>query len=572
MPYWNLSRRDIIRLGALGAGSLILPVARLGPTLASGNTSSPPVTPFKMALPIPVAPGALAVPTGVKTPVLTPAPNSVTLQADTYLLEARVTETQVLPPSDGFGPTQGWGYNGQVPGPTFLLNRDQPVVVTFKNNLGAANTGRPTDVLLSTHLHGGYVDGFSDGHPDLVVPPGQSKRHTYYNAQPAAPLWYHDHDVDHTSRNVYYGLFGVYLLSDDNERSLNLPANNPSREEFFDIPLVIQSKFFNSDASLNFPPGDNPSTTPILGTVGDVVLVNGVAWPFLDVQPRRYRFRLWNGSNAREFQLALSNGQSFIQIGTEGGLLPTPIVQREIHITPAERYEVVVDFAAAAGQTITMVNKLESGKLGLVMQFRVGSGSVVDTSNPLAPGTRLMAPDLLDRFNALRALGIQFLAGQASGKVPAQIAQVRSFRWERGNGGFQINGQFFDPNRDDAAPRRGTFEVWKLENDSGGWFHPVHIHLLHAGFGFVVLDRNGVPITAADQEWGWKETVDVGRNNDNVHILMQWPAVPVNPNNSSEPQLPNTRDFTFFEKRYVFHCHVMDHEDFDMMGQLRVDG
>jgi FtsP/CotA-like multicopper oxidase with cupredoxin domain len=112
--------------------------------------------------------------------------------------------------------------------------------------------------------------------------------------------------------------------------------------------------------------------------------------------------------------------------------------------------------------------------------------------------------------------------------------------------------------------------VWELENDSGGWFHPVHIHLLHAGFGFVVLDRNGVPITAADADWGWKETVDVGRNNQSVRVLMQWPTVPVNPNNGLQATGVGNRDFRFFESRYVFHCHVIDHEDHDMMAQVQV--
>jgi FtsP/CotA-like multicopper oxidase with cupredoxin domain len=112
--------------------------------------------------------------------------------------------------------------------------------------------------------------------------------------------------------------------------------------------------------------------------------------------------------------------------------------------------------------------------------------------------------------------------------------------------------------------------VWNLQNDSGGWFHPVHLHLLHAGFGFVVIDRNGVPITATDQEFGWKETVNVGRNNESVRVLMQWPAVPVNPANGSAPVLSGQPTFDFFERRYVFHCHNIDHEDHDMMAQFRL--
>ena len=110
----------------------------------------------------------------------------------------------------------------------------------------------------------------------------------------------------------------------------------------------------------------------------------------------------------------------------------------------------------------------------------------------------------------------------------------------------------------------------EIRNDSGGWFHPVHVHLLHAGFGMVLIDRNGVPIKKTDQEWGWKETITDNRNNDSVRALMQWPDVPVNPNNAEVSAAP-ARPFTFFERRYVFHCHNVDHEDRDMMAQLRVD-
>ena len=153
---------------------------------------------------------------------------------------------------------------------------------------------------------------------------------------------------------------------------------------------------------------------------------------------------------------------------------------------------------------------------------------------------------------------------------PAAIDRFRTFRFERSDGGFAINGRFFDLDVDNAVIHPGAHEVWNLQNDSGGWFHPVHLHLLHAGFGFVVIDRNGVPITATDQEFGWKETVNVGRNNESVRVLMQWPAVPANPANGSAPVLSGQPTFDFFERRYVFHCHNIDHEDHDMMAQFRL--
>jgi FtsP/CotA-like multicopper oxidase with cupredoxin domain len=211
-------------------------------------------------------------------------------------------------------------------------------------------------------------------------------------------------------------------------------------------------------------------------------------------------------------------------------------------------------------------NLLESGNLRSLLQFRV-VGPPVTQPKKFAAGDALMEQSLLNSFNNLQAIAQQVRAG----RVPSGIVQ-RSFRFERGNGGFQINGQFFDLNRDDASPQAGALELWNLQNDSGGWFHPVHLHLLHAGFGFIVVDRNGVPIRPGDQEYGWKETVNVGRNNESVRVLMQWPPVPVNPNNPNPnpAQVAGQKDFRFFQRRYVFHCHNVDHEDHDMMAQVHI--
>jgi len=552
MQRWTMSRRNVLKLGALGAGSLLLPIARLAPSLADSVASSPTVPLFQIALPTP----AELTPTATTT-VTTPA--GVKTSADLYQLTARVGLAQILP---GFQPTKIWGYNGLAPGPLFRGQRGKPAVVRLTNALTTADTGS-VDLGLSTHLHGGNVDGFSDGHPVNEVLPGFTKDYTYFNDQPAVTMWYHDHGLDHTARNVYHGLASFYLLHDAHETSLGLPSGE------FDVPLVIQSKFFNADGSLNYPPGDDPALAPNQGILGDTILVNGAAWPFMNVQRRKYRFRLLNGSDGREFLLALSSGQSLIQIGTEGGLQTAPVPQPSIHIVPAERYEVVIDFSIYPGGTnVVLQNLLESGNLGSVMQFRVQPGTVTDTSQ--VPN-QLMAADLQASFNNLRSIANDLRVREQRGAPPpAQIAQFRSFRFERSGGGFAINGNFFDVNVDNAAPRAGTYEVWNFENDSGGWFHPVHLHLLHAGFGFVVIDRNGVAIGPTDQEFNWKETVNLGRNNESVRVLMQWPDVPVNPANRQVATVPGQPGFDFFQRRYVFHCHNVDHEDHDMMAQLRV--
>jgi spore coat protein A, manganese oxidase len=550
---WTISRRDLMKLSAVGVGSVLLPAVRLGQGLADGQRSSPPVPLFQLRLPSP----PLATPVGTTT-VMTPS--GVTKEADVFELTARVGLAQVLPPP--FSPTQIWGYNGLAPGPLFRVRSGRPVVVRHTNGLTTADTGS-IELGLSTHLHGGNVDGFSDGHPFNKFETGTSKQYTYFNEQPAVTMWYHDHAIDHTARNVYHGLASFYLLSDEHEDSLNLPSGE------FDVPVLIQSKFFNADGSLNFPPGDHPEDAPNQGILGDTIVVNGAAWPFMEVQRRQYRFRFLNGSNAREFLLALDSGQPFLQIGTEGGLVPRAVNQPTIHITPAERYEVIIDFSVYPPSTTTVVlqNLLESGNLRNIMQFRLLPGAAPQ-GTPVVAGQPLMSADLLAKFNVLQALAARVRAG---GPLPPEIAGVRNFRMERGNGAFQINKKGFDLNVDDATPRAGTFELLNLQNDSGGWFHPNHLHLLHAGFGLVVIDRNGEPITPTDQEFGWKETVNIGRNNESVRVITLWPDVPVNPTNASQPQVAGQRTFDFFQRRYVFHCHNVDHEDHDMMAQFRVD-
>jgi len=233
MHEWKFSRRDALKLSALGAGSLLLPLGRLGLSLADNGPTSPPVPLFQLPLPMP----SQARPVG--TTIVT-TPSSVAVEADVYDLTARVGDAQILP---GFKPTRIWGYNGLFPGPLFRARRGRPIVVRHTNGLTFADTGAQ-ELGLSDHLHGGNVDGFSDGHPYNEIAPGAVKRHTYFNDQPAATMWYHDHGIHHTARNVYHGLGSFYLLGDAHEDSLNLPSGE------FDVPLLIQTKYFNADGSL----------------------------------------------------------------------------------------------------------------------------------------------------------------------------------------------------------------------------------------------------------------------------------------------------------------------------------
>jgi spore coat protein A len=218
-------------------------------------------------------------------------------------------------------------------------------------------------------LHGSRIPPNSDGYPEAWFTRGFAKTgpfftnkiYNYPNQQRATTLWYHDHALGITRLNIYVGLAGFYLIRDKEEESLPLPKAP------YEIPLMITDRSFNPDGSLFYPtrpsPDDlkkpearipNPSVVPEF--FGDTILVNGKVWPFLNVEPRKYRFRILNASNARFYHFKLDSGQPFFQIGTDGGLLEKPIKVSQILLAPAERADVIVDFSKFTGKTITMTN------------------------------------------------------------------------------------------------------------------------------------------------------------------------------------------------------------------------
>lgn len=223
------------------------------------------------------------------------------------------------------------------------------------------------EVRTVVHLHGASVEPESDGYPDAWYtnnfgkcgPRFSQKIYKYPNKQRPAMLWYHDHAVGITRLNVYAGLVGLYIIRNEEERSLNLPSG------VYEIPLVIQDKSFNDDGSLFYPstvdvqdpPPDFPDVSITPGFAGNTITVNGKAWPYLEVEQRKYRFRILNGSNERFYRMKLDSGQQFIQIGSDGGLLQRPVRTDEIVIAPSERCDLVIDFSDQdVGTNITLLN------------------------------------------------------------------------------------------------------------------------------------------------------------------------------------------------------------------------
>jgi FtsP/CotA-like multicopper oxidase with cupredoxin domain len=429
-------------------------------------------------------------------PFVSPLAFPPALTASDITLTAQVAPVQIF----SGAPTQMWTYNGTFPGPTIRRPTGEITRVKLVNNLPSAAGS------ITLHNHGNHSEPASDGQPDSFLVPTGGHRTYYYTglqngqSERGTLQWYHDHRMDVTARNVWMGLAGLYLLDDPAD-----PQTLPSGA--YDIPIALSDRSFDSNNQISYSFQTN-------GVTGDHILVNGMPQPYLNVGTRKYRFRILNASNFRNYELQLSNGASFTQIGTESGLLPAPVQRQSILITPAERADVVVDFAGAMGQNIILRNAdVNTGPLRELMQIRVNQSMIDDSSVPAT-------------LRPLENLGTPVL--------------TRTFDFGRSGGQWTINGLPFDPNRVDFQPVLGTTERWILRN-SGGWNHTVHVH----DVDMRVISRNGSPPSPAELT---KDSVDIGGGQE-VEVLLR---------------------FDDHLGRYVFHCHVLEHEDDEMMGQFEV--
>lgn len=489
-----MNRRELLKLGlcsGIAAGAELLPKS----VLAYGYPpSSPPITPFQIPLPLP--------------PVLEPTTSTATV--DYYDVTMSPNLVQVFP---GYPPTTIWGYNGMFPGPTIQARTGVEAHILQTNGLTGVVHADGSPVRTTVHLHGGRTPAVYDGHPNALIEPGDSFEYLYPNIQDATTLWYHDHQAHYTADNVYNGLVGFYLITDEVEESLNLPSGD------YDIPVVIMDRLFTSNGAFYYPPLDQ--NTVQSGFLGDTIVVNGAAQPYFEVARRKYRFRFLNGSNARQYQLALSNGQPFVQIGCDQGLLPAPVSRTSMRIAPAERLDVVIDFSSIPlGTSIELRNTLvgSSSRTYRILRFDVVA-NVVDTSE-VPPTLRAMPP----------------LTGASAN---------RNFQlWFNGTN-WTINGKTYDPNRVDFFPRLNTREVWSYQNFSPHP-HPMHLHLGR----FQVLRR--FPGSPQPYE-GWKDTINV-MNGEQVYITVD---------------IPDSTPLYDLSGIYVHHCHNLEHEDHDMMQQFQ---
>jgi spore coat protein A len=421
-----------------------------------------------------------------------------------------------------------------------------------------------------THLHGGFVAADSDGNP-AVTPdgfgPGETQTVVYSNQAPQMPaslLWFHDHGLGATRLNVFAGLAGAYLLRDafDTGAEPN-PIGIPGGP--YEIPLVVQDRQFNPDGTFRYPTSDIAGVTWIGEYFGDTMLVNGMVWPFLEVEPRLYRFRILNGCNARILSLDLGRATLW-QIGAEGGMWDVPVPVRQLVLAPAERADVLVDFSRFAGQTIEVKNhrpakpvSTPAPSLEQVMAIRVGT--TVSRRGPDAIPASLAGGRKADLGDPVRTRYITL-----NEIDPEEVT------WY-----LNLNGVHFDEGPVTETPRVGDIEDWVFINVTGDT-HPMHMHLVT----FQVIGRTPFDVEAFEAAYGGPKGVPGGIDPSPFATGPMLPPAPeergfkdtvkVNPGYfttiRAKFELPST---VAAPQTYVYHCHIVEHEDNDMMRPFTVE-
>lgn len=505
----EITRKDMLKLGLLGSAALMLPWERTARTRSAINNRIP-----GSRLPRP-----FEVPFGVP-PVLKPVKRDAT--TDYFQLTMKQAQVQILP---GFPKTTIYGYNGITPGPTLKVRQGRPAVVRHMNRLPRVSFANYR-TWTSVHLHGSDSLPQYDGYASDVTMPGEYKDYHYPNNQNARTLWYHDHGVHHTAENAYMGCAAQYHMHDDMELALPIPHGR------YDVPLIIQDKIFATDGSFVYDDQGDSSL------YGDVNLVNGRPWPTMKVERRKYRFRVLNASISRSYRLALSSGESMTVIGHDGGLAPQPVEVDDFRIGMAERYEIVIDFARyRVGEKVILQNlgnpnNVDFNSTRQIMRFEVAGEATSKANNSI--------PDVLNPSNNFYSPMKLTEANVTGAGTKLQVI--------RKHGMWTIDGQTWedviesDYKKVVANPALNSVEVWELENPSGGWFHPLHIHLID----FKILSRNGKP--PLPHERGPKDVVYLGEN-EKVRVIARF-----------GPE----------KGRYMVHCHNLVHEDHDMMVQFNV--
>ena len=562
------SRRRFLQYGVAAGAALGVPAVRSGSAMAATarpGAMAPSLRPFVEPLPVPGAGIVVASP-------VAPDQYHFTLRQISRRLHPQLPKTPIFAYDDG----SGLGGQAGSFGMAIAAQTGTPVQVSYTHGLPRTYPSWiPVDTRLTplgrqvrmmAHLHGGFVAAADDGNPTVTPDgfgPGETQTVMYPNQAPqqsARLMWFHDHAMGATRLNVFAGLAAAYILRDEHDTGTEPnPIGIPGGQ--YEVPLVIQDRQFNPDGTFRYPVSTIPGITWIGEYFGDHMLVNGKVWPYLNVEPRLYRFRILNGCNARIMSLDMG-GAPMWQIGAEGGMWDRPVRMNQLVLTPAERADVIVDFRGHQGQNLIMRNSTPAAPvstpappLPTVMQIRVGTSVTHRGPRDIPrelPGQRadLRRPDVT-KYITLN-----------------EIAAETAAWW------LNLNGAHFG--KAPEYPRAGTVEDWVFVNTTTDT-HPMHTHLFnHQVIGRVPFNAdayvkahggpNGVPggispapfatgpmLPPTPDERGFKDTT---KANPGYYTIVR--AKVELPSGVQAPQA------------YVYHCHIVEHEDNDMMQSFIV--
>jgi FtsP/CotA-like multicopper oxidase with cupredoxin domain len=522
----RFSRRDFLKLSGAGAGTLLL--GACGVSLpAPAGTPDPTVgvtpSPASPSLKVELAAGRTTVP-------LLPGEETPVWKYQATVQEGRQEQLQVL--------------ENTYLGPIFRVQRGQRIQVKLKNDL-------PDETII--HWHGLRIPEEMDGQPRHAIAPGATFDYDFTVINRPGTYWFHPHPHQLTGRQAYFGLAGLFIVSDEAEAALGLPAGE------YDLPLIIQDRLFDATNRMVYMTSMMDQMT---GFVGDTILVNGRPNAVIDVKAGAYRLRLLNGSNSRIYKLSWEDGSPLNIIGTDGGLLAAPVTRPYLMLAPGERAELWVDFSAMQNPKLVSLAFDAGGERGMMggvsnlpngAPFTVAGFQVGEAGEPVSPLPQQLLP--VSGYSATDAVNRN---------------RPRTFTLAMQGMTPTINGRTYEMDvvASDEIVRLGDLEIWEFYNQPGGMGgmgmgggmmnmalpHPMHLH----GVQFQVIERN--PDTGFSAQYdqvsagfvseGWKDTVLV-MPGERVRILVR---------------------FEDYAGTYLYHCHNLEHEDAGMMRNYRVEG
>jgi bilirubin oxidase len=424
------------------------------------------------------------------------------------------------------------GINQAFLGVTLRANRGDRVHIKVKNNIDRTTT---------LHWHGAKLPAKADGGPHQPIKPSGTWLSEFDIIQPAATLWYHAHQMHKTGEHVYHGLSGLFIVDDKASQALNLPSDYGVD----DFPVIIQDKDFNQDGSFQYL-GD--FREKLMGKKGETVLVNGVISPVLKITKSLIRLRILNGSNARIYHLNFDDKRPFHIIASDGGLLEKPIMAHSIKLAPAERAEILVDISDGKMPVLrhkTHMQKSANRMSGMMtMQSMQGKKQEFDIFQIDARNVSHSDKKIPNNLVKHNRLSMQSISNKRVFKLQMKMGPMLMLgALSNSHDLLKINGKSMDINRVDEVVKAGSTELWEIENTSM-MPHPFHIHNVQ----FKIVSRRG---EVKGHELGFKDVVLV-RPHETVQVLIKFP------------------EFSDAKTPYMYHCHILEHEDLGMMGQFVV--